>query len=265
MKPVTAIKEIRDEMIADAKAKADEMAKAAVRAEAEAMYKLAKNGMKREEIAALFECGVATVHRRIRLHTDENNIARGNGGKLVKAHKALEEGPKEEAVEKEEEKQDYPELENEHKEEILLALPAPAPLYKAPDKAVIAEGWKNNEEGEGPIFYSYDRWNFDLNMMNTQIISNWIKLVKANRRNDYKALCKAHPEHHKAINYFRLLNKRLGGVKMRKAGPDALTNYRDKLLKLAPEERDNILNHMRKLNAICNCEHLKGFLNVVTE
>lgn len=142
---------------------------------------------------------------------------------------------------------------------------AEKPVYKAPDKAVIAEGWKNNEEEEGPIFYSYDRWNFDLNMMNTQIINNWIKLVKANRRNDYKALCKAHPEHHKAINYFRLLNKRLGGVKMRKAGPDALTNYRDKLLKLAPEERDSILNHMRKLNAICNCEHLKGFLNVVTE
>lgn len=84
MKPVNAIKEIRDEMIADAKAKADEMAKAAVRAEAEAMYKLAKNGMKREEIAALFECGVATVHRRIKLHTEENNIARGNGGKLIR-------------------------------------------------------------------------------------------------------------------------------------------------------------------------------------
>lgn len=239
MKPVNAIKEIRDEMIADAKAKADEMAKAAVRAEAEAMYKLAKNGMKREEIAALFDCGVATVHRRIRLHTEENNIARGAGGKLVKAHKAIEEVHKEEAVEEAE--------------------------YKAPAKAVIAEGWKNNEEEEGPIFYSYDRWNFDLNMMNTQIISNWIKLVKANRRNDYKALCKAHPEHHKAINYFRLLNKRLGGVKMRKAGPDALTNYRDKLLKLAPGERDNILNHMRKLNAVCNCEHLKGFLNVIAE
>lgn len=234
-KPVKAIKEIRDEMIADAKVKADAMAKAAVRAEAEAMYKLAKNGMKREEIAALFECGVATVHRRIRLHTEENNIARGAGGKLRRERK-------EEAVEK-----------------------AEKPAYKAPDKAVIAEGWKNNEEEEGPIFYSYDRWNFDLNMMNTQIINNWIKLVKANRRNDYKALCKAHPEHHKAINYFRLLNKRLGGVKMRKAGPDALTNYRDKLLKLAPEERDNILNHMRKLNAICNCEHLKGFLNVVAE
>lgn len=82
MKPVTAIKEIRDEMIADAKAKAHEMAKAAVRVEAEAMYKLAAKGMKREEIAALFECGVATVHRRIRLHTEENNIARGAGGKL---------------------------------------------------------------------------------------------------------------------------------------------------------------------------------------
>lgn len=259
MKPVNAIKEIRDEMIADAKAKADEMAKAAVRAEAEAMYKLAAKGMKREEIAALFECGVATVHRRIRLHTEENNIARGNGGKLIRKIKCSVEHV--EAVEKVEEKQDYPELENEHKEEILLALPAP--LYKAPDKAVIAKGWKNNEEEEGPIFYSYDRWNFDLNMMNTQIISNWIKLVKANRRNDYKTLCKAHPEHHKAINYFRLLNKRLGGVKMRKAGPDALTNYRDKLLKLAPGERDNILNHMRKLNAICNCEHLKGFLNVI--
>ena len=234
MKPVNAIKKIRDEMIADAKAKADEMAKAAVRAEAEAMYKLAKNGMKREEIAALFECGVATVHRRIRLHTDENNIARGADGKLIKKHEVAK-------------------------------LQDDKATYSAPDKAVIAEGWKNNEEEEGPIFYSYDRWNFDLNMMNTQIISNWIKLVKANRRNDYKALCKAHPEHHKAINYFRLLNKRLGGVKMHKAGPDALTNYRDKLLKLAPEERDNILNHMRKLNAICNCEHLKGFLNVVTE
>ncbi|HFD2972643.1 TPA: hypothetical protein ACF23I_004540 [Escherichia coli] len=236
MKPVNAIKEIRDEMIADAKAKAEEMAKAAVRAEAEAMYKLATKGMKREEIAALFDCGVATVHRRIRLHTEENNIARGAGGKLIR------------------ERSECGKLIKAHKEEA---------VYKAPDKAVIAEGWKNNEEEEGPIFYSYDRWNFDLNMMNTQIISNWIKLVKANRRNDYKALCKAHPEHHKAINYFRLLNKRLGGVKMRKAGPDALTNYRDKLLKLAPEERDNILNHMRKLNAICNCEHLKGFLNVI--
>lgn len=243
MKPVNAIKEIRDEMIADAKAKAEEMAKAAVRAEAEAMYKLATKGMKREEIAALFECGVATVHRRIKLHTEENNIARGADGKLIRKVKCSEtEHVKMEAVEE-----------------------AEKLVYKAPDKAVIAEGWKNNEEEDGPIFYSYDRWNFDLNMMNTQIISNWIKLVKANRRNDYKALCKAHQEHHKAINYFRLLNKRLGGVKMRKAGPDALTNYRDKLLKLAPEERDNILNHMRKLNAICNCEHLKGFLNVVAE
>lgn len=229
MKPIADIKTIRDGIIEDVKAKAEEMAKAAVRAEAEAMYKLATKGVKREEIAALFECGVATVHRRIKLHTEENNIARGAGGKLIKKHEVA----KSQAV------------------------------YKAPDKAVIAEGWKNNEEEEGPIFYSYDRWNFDLNMMNTQIISNWIKLVKANRRNDYKALCKAHQEHHKAINYFRLLNKRLGGVKMRKAGPDALTNYRDKLLKLAPEERDNILNHMRKLNAICNCEHLKGFLNVI--
>lgn len=82
MKSITAIKEIRDEMIADAKAKADEMAKASVRAEGAAMYKLAKNGMKREEIAALFECGVATVHRRIRLHTEENNIIRGSDGKL---------------------------------------------------------------------------------------------------------------------------------------------------------------------------------------
>ena len=247
MKPVTAIKEIRDEMIADAKAKADEMAKAAVRAEAEAMYKLATKGVKREEIAALFECGVATVHRRIRLHTEENNIARGAGGKLIRKVKCSE----------------TKHVEEDEKEK--NSLPTESVGYVKPHNAVIAEGWKNNEEEEGPMFYSYDRWNFDLNMMNTQIISNWIKLVKANRRNDYKALCKAHPEHHKAINYFRLLNKRLGGVKMRKAGPDALTNYRDKLLKLAPEERDNILNHMRKLNAICNCEHLKGFLNVVTE
>lgn len=82
MKPANTIKVIREEMIENARAKAREMAKAAVRTEAEAMFKLAKNGMKREEIAALFECGIATVQRRIRLHTEEHNIARGKDGKL---------------------------------------------------------------------------------------------------------------------------------------------------------------------------------------
>ena len=82
MKSVNTIKAIREEMIENARAKAREMAKAAVRTEAEAMFKLAKNGMKREKIAELFECGIATVQRRIRLHTEENNIARDKDGKL---------------------------------------------------------------------------------------------------------------------------------------------------------------------------------------
>ena len=218
MKPVDAIREIRDEMIADAKVKADAMAKAAVRAEAEAMYKLAKNGMKRDEIAALFECGVATVHRRIRLHTEENNIARRADGRLHKAHK---EKPEESVVEAEKEV-----AVEEPKEEILL-LPAPvaeaqefppkAPEeYKGVNKAIIAKGWKERKEyGEH----------------------------KGKR--DYREWCKEHEDQHEALNYFRLLNKRGARINLKeKIG----TLRQMKLIREFPEEEMNIKKYAPKFN-----------------
>lgn len=218
MKPVNAIKEIRDELIADAKAKADAMAKAAVRAEAETMYKLAKNGMKREEIAALFECGVATVHRRIRLHTEENNIARGAGGKLIKGKKHECNG--DDADLRHEEKHEVAELQDEHREEILLALPAP--LYKAPDKAVIAEGWKEGKTPEQVV-----------------VKRKWVA------RDKYRDWCKAHKDQHEAINYFRLLNKRGGRINLKeKIG----TLKQMKLIREFPKEEMNIKKYAPKFN-----------------
>lgn len=253
MKPVTDIKAIRDSIIADAKVKADQMAKAAVRAEAEAMYKLAKNGMKREEIAALFECGVATVHRRIRLHTEENNIARGAGGKLIRKVKCSEtEHAEEVAVEKVEEKQDYPKLDNEHKEEILLALPAPASLYKAPDKAVIAEGWKVEDEEHWTDAYerlheSYKAWNdYGRRDAERKMVENAIEMIKAQRHSEYRKWCKAHNDQHEAINYFRLLNKRIGGVINLNMKID--TNLQSALAMSNPQERENILKYATKFN-----------------
>ena len=230
MKPVDAIREIRDEMIADAKVKADAMAKAAVRAEAEAMYKLAKNGMKREEIAALFECGVATVHRRIRLHTDENNIARKADGRLYKANKKQEE-PKEATVEEKE----------EQREEVLLALPAQLAHEATPIntqlrqeatpistpteslKKVIAEGWKEGKTPEQVV-----------------VKRKWVA------RNKYRDWCKAHKDKHEAFNYFRVLNKRAGGIIDLNGKID--TQLQCKLVAKFPQEKENILRHATKFN-----------------
>lgn len=218
MKPVNAIKEIRDEMIADAKAKAHEMAKAAVRAEAEAMYKLATKGVKREEIAALFECGVATVHRRIRLHTEENNIARGAGGKLRR--KAVEEAEK--------------------------------PAYKAPAKAVIAEGWKVEDKEHWTDAYerlheSYRAWNdYGRRDAERKMVENAIEMIRLQRHSEYRVWCKAHKEQHEAINYFRLLNKRIGGVINLNMKID--TNLQSALAMSNPQERENILKYATKYN-----------------
>ena len=227
MKPVDAIREIRDEMIADAKVKADAMAKAAVRAEAEAMYKLAKNGMKRDEIAALFECGVATVHRRIRLHTEENNIARGAdgklcrerrecaGGKLIKKHEVAKlqddadlrngDGPELDHNQRNnEEKQDYPNQDNDL-------------------RAVIAEGWKEGKTPEQVV-----------------VKRKWVA------RNKYRDWCKAHKDKHEAINYFRVLNKRAGGIIDLNGKID--TQLQCKLVAKFPQEKENILRHATKFN-----------------
>lgn len=231
MKPVDAIREIRDEMIADAKVKADAMAKAAVRAEAEAMYKLAKNGMKREEIAALFECGVATVHRRIRLHTEENNIARGADGKLIRKVKCSE---------------------TEHVEEVVKVEEAEKPVYKAPDKKVIAEGWKVEDEEHWTDAYerlheSYRAWNdYGRRDAERKMVENAMELIKLQRHSEYRVWCKAHKDQHEAINYFRLLNKRIGGVINLNMKID--TNLQSALAMSNPQERENILKYATKYN-----------------
>mgnify|MGYP003301377324 CR=1 FL=1 len=249
MKPVDAIREIRDEMIADAKTKADAMAKAAVRAEAEAMYKLAKNGMKREEIAALFECGVATVHRRIRLHTEENNIARGAGGKIRRERSECGAGGKLRREQKVEEKQDYPLLDNKHE---VADLQDDGAEYSAPDKAVIAEGWKV-EDGESwldayeRLHESYRAWNdYGRRDAERKMVENALEMVSLQRHSEYRKWCKAHKDQHEAINYFRLLNKRIGGVINLNMKID--TNLQSALAMSNPHERENILRYATKFN-----------------
>lgn len=226
MKPIADIKAIRDSIIEDVKVKADQMAKAAVRAEAEAMYKLAKNGMKREEIAALFECGVATVHRRIRLHTEENNIARGADGKLIKKHEVAK-------------------------------LQDDKATYSAPDKAVIAEGWKVEDEEHWLDAYerlheSYRAWNdHGRRDAERKMVENAIEMIRLQRHSEYREWCKAHNDQHEAINYFRLLNKRIGGVIDLNMKID--TNLQSALAMSNPQERENILKYATKYNIRFRC------------
>ncbi|MWK13455.1 helix-turn-helix domain-containing protein, partial [Escherichia coli] len=68
------IRRLREELIAEIKAKAKQMEIAAQMDVAEQMYKMVEEGTPRQVIAKTFGVGIATVHRRLKAYADYHNI-----------------------------------------------------------------------------------------------------------------------------------------------------------------------------------------------
>ncbi|HAG5762238.1 TPA: helix-turn-helix domain-containing protein [Escherichia coli] len=79
------IRRLREELIAEIKAKAKQMEIAAQMDVAEQMYKMVEEGTPRQVIAKTFGVGIATVHRRLKAYADYHNIERGEDGRFKKA------------------------------------------------------------------------------------------------------------------------------------------------------------------------------------
>ncbi|EER7519646.1 helix-turn-helix domain-containing protein [Escherichia coli] len=79
------IRRLREELIAEIKAKAKQMEIAAQMDVAEQMYKMVEEGTPRQVIAKTFGVGIATVHRRLKAYADYHNIERKEDGRFRKA------------------------------------------------------------------------------------------------------------------------------------------------------------------------------------
>ncbi len=65
------IRRLREELIAEIKAKAKQMEIAAQMDVAEQMYKMVEEGTPRQVIAKTFGVGIATVHRRLKAYANQ--------------------------------------------------------------------------------------------------------------------------------------------------------------------------------------------------
>ncbi|ELT8890935.1 helix-turn-helix domain-containing protein [Escherichia coli] len=79
------IKKLREELIAEVKAKSKQMELAAQMDVAKQMFKMVEEGTPRQVIAKTFGVGIATVHRRLKAYADYHNIERKEDGRFRKA------------------------------------------------------------------------------------------------------------------------------------------------------------------------------------